>query len=262
MQNNVNVLRGFSLGRLTQTAGTAITAIIPPYNGPVGTSPFNYSALSGRANWLEAPNFGVTHITDISVLCGATEHTFYILRPLNWTTITEAVTKNDTTFKVAANPGTYSSYFRYPTIGGPANLAASGGVAMGGAAPTLAADNTAAGSDYVAWQYDDGSWGYDTIASVSGLTLTLTTGTPNRDGCTVAVGKPLFFFGVAADLNPITGQAHAGFDTIASSRNIWQSSNGLGIVTALHPGDPMILVDANATNADIFNIVSGFYAQQ
>ena len=169
------------------------------------------------------------------------------MRPTNYTTLSAAVPKNTVIFNFTADPGLYSANYKYPTANGGAQRSA--------------ADDAIATGDYVAYQMDDGTWQADLVASVSTLAITLTTGTPNLNGATIAAGKPVFFFAVGGETDPATGQTQPGFDTIVSTRNIWQSNSGVGLVSALHPGDPLLFLDANGTAADFLNVLSGYYGQ-
>jgi hypothetical protein len=168
------------------------------------------------------------------------------MRPLNWCRIAEAVAANDTTIVIDADPGLYATKYRYPLPGGMTK-------------PINTADNAIAASDYVAFQLLDGTWHISTVASVSSLTLTLDTATPNVTGGGAALDTVLYFFGVAANTNPQTGAAHLSIKSGAGTSRVVLIPEGSGSIPALNPGDPLILYSANATNAGVLT-ACGFYA--
>lgn len=256
----------------TAAGGTAIAGLIPPYPGPVGTPPYAYNAanlytpsvsaapVATKANWLKAPFFGVIRVTTLAINAGATvPHTVLIQRPLNWTYFPSGLAKNTTAIPNGSgsgstglfdDPGVYSTNYKYPTAGA--------------LFPGQVADAAISSTNlYVAYQLADGTWQLDTIASGTfNSTLTLTTGTPNRNGGAILAGAPLFYFGAVPGtlLDPANGQVAASYLThTASVVNTFQD-NIAGLYTALHAGDPMLVYDANGTNADVIE-VAGYYGQ-
>lgn len=256
LNTGIPILGTFNTPRLTAAGGTAFLGLIQPWRGPAGGAPYLYKATSlTNANWLtQAPHYGLTKITSILCLAGSTAHTFYVVRPRNWTYFPSGLAKNTTaipdsvTTGIATDPGAYSTGYGYATCG--SNY------------PGPVANNTIAANDYVAFQLADGSWQLSKIASGTfGSSLTLSTGTPNRDGGAIPTGGVMFFFGAATggETDPANGLSDAGFDTIVSVRNDWQDSVA-GLVTGLHPGDPLLIFNANGTAADTI-IASGYYSQ-
>jgi hypothetical protein len=240
------------LPRATQTAGTAITVGVPPVTH-LGVSPLPYrygqfDVTGGRANWLESVA-ARTVITCALYTTGPTGHTITLLRPLNFCKITAAIAAGGTAITVDADPGVFSSNYRYPL--------------PTGAVPSVA-DNAISTGDFVAYQLSDGTWVFDKIASgtFGGANLVLTTGVPNVTGVTVLANSPLFFFGIQTDTDPATGVAHPGTKTIASTNRVNQFDDGavIGFGNALHPGDPLLLHSNNATDAGSFEGVAGYYA--
>ncbi len=249
-------LATFSTPRATATGGTAFVSLIPPYVGPPGSVPYRYQVGAGaQANWLNAPLFGVTHVTTLTMLAGSTAHTVYVVRPKNFTYCTTAILKNVTAFTgLAGDPGAYATTYRYPTVGG---VDPTTGIAV--TPPGTLANNVVASGDYCCYQLADGSWQADKFAgSVSAGAVTMTTGTPNRDGGSILIGTPIFTFALATDADPATGSVSPAFDTIVSVRNTF-TDNIVGVVSALHQGDPLLIFDGNGTAAD-FITASGFYA--
>lgn len=233
----------------TQTASTAIVVGIPPHAGPPGSSPSLYSYSSAKGpSWLSDPGIGVTHVGQAIINSGSTAHTWYFLRPKNFTTIAEAVTANDTTIVMADNPGTYSANYKYPLPPGVS------------AVPGNVADNTPAANDYCCFQLDNGAWHFSLISSLSTLTLTIATGTPNVTGSVAAIGRILFFFGAGADVDPATLKIDPAFLPPVSATTIFGNA-GEPVVSGLRPGDPILAVNANATGASILCSLSGYYGK-
>lgn len=230
----------------TQNSGTAIVQGIAPFRGAGGSAPLLYQAplnADGRykPNWFQQP---ITKVTNAKLTVGSTEHVWYVLRPKNWTLVAEAVTKNDTTVVMLDNPGLYATKYKYPLPGSVT-------------APGMVADNAPASGDYFALQLDNGCWHFSVISGLSTLTITMSTGTPNVDGSTAAVGNVLFFFAAAADVDPATGLVDPTMRPVASATTDFYNDNGL--VCGLHPGDPLILYNANGTNASTMAALSGAY---
>lgn len=261
------VLGEFSVSSIA-SGSTAAQLLIPPYPGPKGGPPYLYNALASyapsltsaplatKANWLTAPLFGVTKITSLLVNASSTGHTLFILRPLNWTYFPAGLAKNTTAIPNGSgssstglfdDPGVYSTNYKYPTAGA--------------VFPAPAADAAISGTNLlVCYQLSDGTWQLDTIASGTfGASLTLTTGTPNRNGGAILAGAPLFYFGAVAGtlVDPATGSTAFGTTTKTSAQTGYQDYLD-SVFSAVHPGDPLLIYDANATAADSI-IASGVY---
>lgn len=241
----------FAIGHATAAGGTAFASIIPPYRfgtGRTGAPPKLYKASDHDGpNWF-GQSGAFTRINSLIYTSGATAHKVGILQPLNWTTFAAAVAKNSTAITLSADPGKYSTNYRFPT--------------SGGAVPSLA-DNTIAANDYVAYQLDDGTWRLDTIASgtFAGGDLVLTTGTANVTGATIAAGNVLFFFGVVGDTVPATGAVQWQSTTTASQnrQNLLQE-DVMGGVVSVHKGSPLVFYSPNGTNAGVLDHLSGIYS--
>jgi hypothetical protein len=248
------------------TGSTALTALVSPYPGPAGAAPYLYNAAANyvpllsnapsatKANWLSAPNFGITRVSTLQIQTSATSHVIFLFRPLNWTYFPAGLAKNTTVIPNASatgifdDPGVYSTNYKYPT--------------GGGVFPAQVADAAISSTNLnVCYQLSDGTWQFDTIASGTfGSTLTLTTGTPNRAGGAIPAGAPLFYFGAIAGtlLDPADGQAATQFTIKVSGQNVLQDFL-VGEFSALHAGDPIVIYDPNATAADSL-YACGFYA--
>jgi len=241
----------FAIPEATASGATAFGALIPPYrwgSGGEGAAPNLYGLNTyGTANW-QGQNGAFTHIDTLLYTTGATAHKVGVMRPLNWTTFAAAVAKNATSITLTADPGVFSTNYKYAT--------------PGGVVPALA-DDTIATGDYVAYQLNDGTWQVDTIASgtFAGANLVLTTGTANVTGATIAKGNVLFFFGIIGDSDPATGlgqwQTTLALSTVRAS--LLQESV-LGGLKSFHRGDPMIFYSPNTTNAGLMNHMSGYYS--
>lgn len=238
------VVGDFAIGSQTQTQGTVISALIPPWRGPNGSPPFSYKVTGGRPNWTSPGAY--TYVNQIVYASAGTVHDVVVMRPFNWAVVNGDVAHNATVVNLLTDPGAYSTAFKYGLPGD------AGGVVAN------TADNGIAASDYVAVQLRDGTWHMSLVSSVSSLAVTLTTATPNVSGGGIEDGSILFFFGAPANTNPQTGQAHVKFTTVASTRVLLFDSGSSGI-GSLNPGDPLIVYSANATAAGILHSVTGQY---
>ena len=263
----IQILKSFSVSNVA-SGTTAAQLVIPGFPG-MSDVPYRYNAQDPfspalgnmaytttlKPNWLTAPNFGVPHVSSIHLNTSSTSHSFFILRPLNWTYFPAGLAKNTTAIPdsaatgIASDPGLYATKYFYPT--------------MGGLFPGQVADAAISSTNkLVAYQLADGTWQADTIASGTfGSTLTLTTGTPNRDGGAILAGAPMFYFGALAGTlaDPASGRTGWGMGTLVSVRDNWQDYI-VGEIAGLHQGDPLVVYDANGTAADSL-VVNGYYGQ-
>lgn len=112
-------------------------------------------------------------------------------------------------------------------------------------APKDPAGNAAAASDIIAFQLTDGTWEFDTVASLAGSVITCTnniTGVDAGAGATaIAIGGKVMVFGVIADGAVLNISCTASVVTSA----------GQGHIALVHPyvGEPFYLSIDNATNA-------------
>lgn len=246
-----SALGHFMIPSTTANAGTAFAAKVEPYAGYPGAR-LMYKLISGRPNWL-AYGGAYTVLDSIAYADTGTAHSLVVMRPLNWAVVNGDVAHNATGVTLLTDPGAYttSGSFKYPTTPESAGI------------PATVATNTIAGSDYIMVQLRDGSWHMSTVASVSSLTLTLTTATPNVSGGGIEDGSILFFFGVAADTNPNDGKAHLALTAGAGSTKIELVASGKSDVgiRSFFPGDPMILYSANASNAGTVT-AAGHYSKE
>lgn len=240
----------WSTGNYTATAGTAIAAFIPPMPGGGGPPVLFKVDGSGNALWNRGTGTGRAHIARLLYTSSTTAHTITVMRPLNWTYTTAVVAAGGTSFSLKADPGVYSTNYKYP-------------LPSGQAAPANVADNAIASGDYVMYQLLDGTWVLDTAAgSYTSGAVTMTTGAPNITGGGVAINSPVFWFGAPGDTDPATGQKHfAVLSKASTTKEDIVPDQLVGFVASLHPGDPLIVESNNATAAGTLDAVSAYYAR-
>jgi hypothetical protein len=114
-------------------------------------------------------------------------------------------------------------------------------------APRDPAGNAAAANDVVAYQVSDGTWEWNTIASISGSDITLNTNLAKA----CPAGAKVLILGVVGDL--------ARFD-LAAVASV-QNKYGEGRICIVHPytGEPFYFYSPNGTNAgSLDNICMGY----
>jgi hypothetical protein len=263
---------GFSYGKLTQNASTAIVVGIPPFPGPPGTSPRIFGTDAQKLSTTAASRvpgpvntFGggqalvgrscVTRIRALKYTTAATSHTVAILRPLNWTTVAAAANSVATTLTLTSNPGLYSTNYNYPVGGGVTT-------------PFNTVDVTPANTHYYMVQLADGTWFTDIISAFNAtslvLTLTATMPAGTATGGGVAANAILYFMGSASTVDPATGQLHPSRASAVNTNDedLVRDDTGIGGVAGLRPGDPLVVVSNNASNAGTIVGVEGYYADR
>ena len=222
---------GFSFfGKKTAAAGTAYTQFIEPYGNP--------SCMT----LLEFLQFTV----------GTTAHTLTILRPLSAQTLpggsgarcscylTAAAAASQAVIAINQDPGVYTAY-SFMNSGVPRT-----------------ANNAIAANDYVMFQYPDGTWAVDTVASVSSLNITLTN---NLATGGLAAGAPVWFFGITTDVNPYNAIAHPQY-TLTASSTVNIGSENFPFMGTLGLAEPLLLYVNNATAASTLERASGTYGNR
>ncbi len=252
----------------TATAGTAYTIGVPPYPGPHGSPPGVYAIDSqGYPTWYGSRAAGGGYFTKVNNFfhnSGSTQHTLFYLRPLNWSVVAVAGAKNTTAFTLADNPGAYSTNFHYPTskgvIANTISTAQLAGVVYG--PPSNVADLTPGSTHYFAVQLSDGTWFFDLLSAFSTSTFVVTTTTtiPNITGGGVPAGAIFFLLGTTTTVDPNTGYVPPAEYPLVSVMNNFTGGED-GVCTAVHPGDPMMLYNLNATGAGFTGGLSGSYCQ-
>lgn len=205
-----------NFGKKTAAAGTAYTYLIEPMTG--------YWPL---INFLQFNVLGTAHtLTIMRPMCsqlvsGQTQRCSCYL--------TAAAAGAQAVININQDPGVYTAY-----------------TYNGSSAPRTANSILAAG-DWLAFKYPDGSWGVDTVSSVSTLAITMTT---NLGTGGLAAIAPVWHFGIPADTNPADAQAHPTF-TLKESSTVNLGSEGCPVMGGFRAGDPLLLHVNNATAASI-----------
>jgi len=220
-----------TLGKKTASAGTAYTAFVEPVN-------------------IFMPFLNFAQFT-----VSSTAHTLTIMRPLSSQQVsgqanrcscylTAAAAASQAVIAINENPGTYTNYFN---------------------STPRTANNGIAANDYVAFQYPDGSWGVDTVSSVSSLNITLSN---NLGTGGLAAGAPVWFFGITTDTNPYDAQAHPAYTLFANSAPLNLGATDAPIASTFRVGEPLLLYVNNATAASTleqlvveYAALNGPYAQ-
>lgn len=185
----------------------------------------------------------------VSFTAGATAHTLTIMRPMSSQLVsgqtqycscylTAAAAGGQAVINLNEDPGIYTSY-EY----------------NGSSAPRTANNGITAG-DWLMFRYPDGTWGVDTVLSVSTLAITLSN---NLGTGGLAATAPVWFFGVPADTNPNDAQAHPSFALAASVTTVFGASGSL-VMGGFRANNPMLLHVNNATNASTLNFAAASYS--
>lgn len=237
-----NRFGSFATPTKTVAFGTAFASLIPPWRGS-GADAIVHSYLNGKLNVPKA----YTHVTKAIYEAAGTAHDLVLMRPFNYGIVSADVAINTATFVLTDDPGVYSTNYKYVLPGSASGV------------PGNTANNAIAAGDYVAYQLRDGTWVLDTVASGTYAALVLTTTIPNVTGGGVAAGTLMYFFGVAANVDPATGLAHASFRSVASARTNLLGDAAGGEFCTLHQGDPIVAYSANATATGLLISCGGYY---
>ena len=100
-------------------------------------------------------------------------------------------------------------------------------------APKDSAGNVAAANDVVAYQCSDGTWDWNTVASLAGSDITLT----NNIAKAVSANAKVMILGIAADLKSFNVK------TVASTERVLVE----GQIMAKYMGEPLYFYSDNAT---------------
>lgn len=249
----------WSIGQNTASLNTAFASLIPPSPG-AGPAPLVYEANFANnqytPNWQKGMSAAHTHLTKLNYTIGATTHDVYFCRPLNWSILSAAAAASQATISLVDDPGLYSTTYKYPTPGGIVAPAGTGG----GTPPSQVANTAIATGHYVAYQYPDGTWFLDVVASGSYSALVLTS---NFD-VILPRGTVLFTFGIpGTTADPATGlQAQFTTPTVSTNRVDLMAENLCGAFQTLHKGDPLMIYAVNTGSAGFLNWCSGFFERQ
>lgn len=157
------------------------------------------TAASGTYGYLVPPMANAwTGILELNFTVGTSAETLSILRPLGLTHLSAAAAAAQKVVNLNADPGVYSA------------AATKKGLSYA----FSTADDPIAAGDYVAYQCPDGTWVFDTVATVATLAITLTTNNVPTGG--LPVGTPFYFFGLTTDVNPYDAQVQPSYTLFAS----------------------------------------------
>jgi len=226
------------VGVQTHAFGTAIAILVQPY-GMVGTA-----SLPGSPTGPMPALNGVPHINHIIVDAGGHGNALTILRPLNRVKVTANALASATSLSINGDPGLYATNFNYP-------------LADGSTAPRTGNSAIQSG-DYIVYQAADGTWVLDTAQSAYTAGAITVTALPTGG---VSVKSILYFMGQTGYTDPNTGALQPTFPIPASAARVEYSDTG-GLWSGLHPGDPLVVFNPNATTADTLSLVRGFYGQR
>ncbi len=160
-----------------------------------------------------------TRICGFNWTAGNTANSFVGLRPIGRTTITTAAITNVAVVTLTADPS-----------------------------PT---GNTIAAGDQVVIAHSDGTYRRAQVNTAGWCSTDKTLTFTANLAANVAAGAKIWMFGVPADTDPITGSAFPVFPTVANTtyQNNFVAAGFVGAQT----GDPLMLYNANATNATLLN---------
>lgn len=190
---------------------------------------------SGTANVDHFPpkKGAYTRFDSLNYINGATAHVLYVMRPLStpggpgYVTLTADAAASQAVVNLSADPGDYTG--------------------------SRVSDNLIAANDYCLLELDDATFQRLIVSSVSGLAITFTANLAYA----ASKGKRLWYFGISTDTNPFDGKAHHGIGLPASATTNYAPNNG--IAQSFRMDEPMIVYDANATNAGIINTGAASY---
>lgn len=231
-ENSTPIFGRRELGSATANAGTAYLKLVEP----MSVSAYTY---------IEFAQFTTT----------GTAHVLTVMRPLSMTFnnanpaqpcscyLTAAAAASQAVININQNPGTYTAY------------------TFNNNATPRTANNGIAANDNVAYQYPDGTWEINTVASVSTLAITLTN---NLATGGLAAGAPVWFFGVKTDTNPYDAQAHPKFNLYSPSNptTINLGSEGYPWMGTFNRGQPLLLTVDNGSNASVLERLTASYSDR
>ncbi len=220
-------------GKVTANAGTAYLLLVEP----MSISAYTY---------IEFAQFTTT----------GTAHAATIMRPLSTQLVgstgagtvcscylTAAAAASQAVININQDPGVYTAY------------------TFNNNATPRTANNVIAANDNVAYQYPDGTWEINTVASVTSLAVTLTN-TLNTGG--LAASAPVWFFGVKTDTNPYDAKAHPIFNLYSPSNptTINMGSEGYPCMGTFSRGQPLLISVDNASNASVLERLTAGYSDR
>ena len=160
-----------------------------------------------------------------------TAHKLTVLRPLGKTTVASTAAAGQAVINFTADPG-------------------------------AAVSNAIAANDFVVIRRAaDGIYYAFTVSSVATLAITMTTNIGSGVG--LAAGDVVWFYGVAADTDPLNnGLAHPNYVLTASTAMNITNSNGNGFISSNKMNEPVLVHIDNITAAGVFNRMSWLYTYE
>lgn len=175
---------------------------------------------------LEPMANAATVLTKMYYYIQGANHTVTCLRPLGSTILASAAAASQAVVNLTADPGVYLPANSWRTANNP--------IAIG---------------DYVAFQYADGTYGFDTVAAVNSLAITLTNNLPTLG---LLSGAPFWFFGVKTDTNPNDGRPHPQIVVTQTASGITVRefvNTETGIISSINKNEPILLQSDNLSVA-------------
>lgn len=232
------VLDTYAVPRQTQTAGTAIVALVPP------------------RKWRK------TKLTFLQYTSAGTAHTGTIMKELARTTLFAAAAGAAVTLVLNRDPGKYSTD---PTMGGVGPNPPVAGQPQGRGITPSVADNLIAANDYIVLALADGTF------LVTKPSAAVTDSTTGRVTLTVAAipasganaGATVWYMGITTDLDPQTGVANgAVLKPTVSATTVFPNAAGAGgavIEQSRRPDSPLLIFFDNITAAGTLDMAAANY---
>lgn len=221
-------------GKVTANAGTAYLLLVEPMS----------------LNWW-------TYIEFAQFTTTGTAHTATVMRPLSTRLnngnsgsqsacscfLTAAAAASQAVIAINQDPGVYTAY------------------TFNNNATPRTANNVIAANDNVAYQYPDGTWEINTVASVSSLNITLTNSLATGG---LVAGAPVWFFGATGDTNPYDGKVHPAFNLYSPSNPTILNfgSEGFPWMGTFSAGQPLLISVNNASNASVLERLTAGYSDR
>lgn len=215
----INTFGGNTIGKKTATAGTVINVLVPACKNA-------YTRVTKIKYTLFYPNNSSSG-AEYSLV-----HSITALRPIGRTVLSAAAAASQAVINLKADPGAAINVLN-----------------------ALGLANLIAASDIVVIRQDDGSFVQATVSSVSGLATTLT----GNLSYAISAGADVWFYGVIADTDPRTNQAHPIFRVpVAQAANVSEvfTDENAGVIASIGYDEPIILQSNNTVDAGNFDQVS------
>lgn len=180
---------------------------------------------------IPAAGEGIPTISGISYTCAATGHNLYIMRAVGQTTTVQGSLSGVSTLVLSkSDPGK----------------------------ATTGADETLAASDYLVWVDETGVYRANTVSSISGNTVTLSSALT----ADVNAGATVWAF------HEIARSVHIALKPPASTTTVYSNvmfAAGVPKQAGVNfsrtgVGEPLLVVSDNLTNAGSINYISGYYS--